>query len=779
MIEKISHWLTRRPKLIATIAVLLLIPSLIGAVATGINYDILSYLPQDLDSSQGEQLLEEPFHAAATSMLVVEKMPPRYTENLLRGIQDIDGVSKAFWVSDAMGIQIPTDMLPDDLRDAFFAGEATMMVIQYEKGAATGETMDAIDEVRALSNENCFLAGFSTIIKDTKDLMDHELPMFVGLAVLLALVSMSLTLDSWVLPFVFMADIGLAIAYNFGTNLFMGQISYVTQAIAAVLQLGVTMDYSIFLYRRYEEEREKYDDHKDAMSIAIQAAFSSLSGSSLTTIAGFLALCFMRLTLGADIGIVMAKGVVLGILTVIFVLPSFLLIFDKPINQYRHKALQPNFKKINQSIIKHRYWYVALFVILFLPAVYAQNHAELYYKLDESLPRDLPCIVANEKLKDEFDMATSHFIVMRDDLSAGDMKHMADEINDVAGVEGTISYNTLVGKGIPDFFVPEELRDMLKQEGYQLVMVNSSCETASTAVSAQLKEIGAIVKSYDPDAYVTGEAAMTDDLIETSAVDFKVTNYISIAAIFLIILLTFRSLTIPIALVASIELAIFINQGIPYFSGTVIPFVSPTVIGCVQLGATVDYAILMTTRFREEIRLGKNRKEAILIASTTSDSSIITSSLVMFCATLGVSMVSSIEIIQSICLMLARGSLISAVVSIFILPSVLCVCEPVFAKTSLHWSTGGKKHRALSDAESQPALPVTVPATKEVAEPSDQKTPAVTNKKRWFRRKNKPSSAQPIEPDVPPVEPDVPAQDEKPMQPKEPSTPDNNTTQIK
>lgn len=685
MIEKIAHGLTRKPKLVALIAVLMLIPSIIGYAATRINYDILTYLPQDLESSQGERLLEEPFHMAATSMLIVEGMPAGYTNDLISEIKEVPGVSNALWLSNLVGIQIPTDMIPASFREIFFSGEGTMMIIQYDHPGASEETMNAISQIRSICNEKCFLAGFSVVIKDTKDLVDRELPVFVALAVVLALCAMLLTLESTVLPLILLINIGIAIVYNFGTNVFLGEISYITKAIAAVLQLGVTMDYSIFLYHRYKDERTNYDDKRDAMAQAIIAAFRSLSGSSVTTIAGFLALCFMRLTLGRDIGIVMAKGVVLGVATVILVLPALILLFDKQIDKHRHKQLIPSMTRINQFVLRHRVAFVVLTLLLFLPSIYAQNHANVYYKLDESLPRDLPSIVGNEKLKDEFNMATSHFVVLRDDIPTMDMTDMENQLKALPGITGLVSYHAMLGTGIPDFFIPDAVKDMLKQGGYQMMMVNSSYDTASDAVSEQLAQMTAIIKSYDPDAMITGEAAMTDDLISTTAVDFKVTNYISIAAIFLIIAIVFQSISVPLALVATIELAIFINQGIPYFTGTYVPFVAPTVISCVQLGATVDYAILMTSRFQEELRKGKDRMEAALIAADTSDTSIITSALVMFCATLGVSFVSSIDLIGSICIMLARGALISAVVCMFLMPAILCVCEPVFNKTSRHW----------------------------------------------------------------------------------------------
>lgn len=696
MLEKIAHSLSRKPKLVALIAVALLIPAAIGYAATRVNYDILTYLPQDLESAQGMNLLEEPFQMAATSMLIVEDMPAGYTNSLINEIKDVPGVSTAVWISNMVGIQIPTDMIPASFRDLFFSGEGTMMIIQYEKAGASEETMNAISEIRSICNEKCFLAGFSVVIKDTRDLVDKELPIFVGLAVVLALAAMLLTMESTVLPFVLLANIGIAVLYNFGTNVFLGEISYITKAIAAVLQLGVTMDYSVFLYRRYEEERGNYDDKRDAMAQAIVAAFRSLSGSSLTTVAGFAALCFMRLTLGRDIGVVMMKGVVLGVATVILVLPSLVLLADKQIDKHKHKSLLPDFTGLNRFILKHRIAIVVISVVLALPAYYAQKHASVYYKLDESLPRDLPSIVANGKLKDEFDMATNHFILLRDDLSAADMSEMENRLNEVPGITGMISYHSLLGTGIPDFFIPEEVRDMLKQGGWQMMMLNSSCETASDQAAEQLRQINAIVKEYDEGAMVTGEAAMTEDLIETTAVDFVVTNYISILAIFLIVMIVFKSVSVPAVLVAAIEFAIFLNQGVPYFTGTEVPFVAPTVISCIQLGATVDYAILLASRFQEELRAGKDRHEAALIAGASSDASIITSALVLFCATLGVSFVSSIDLIGAICVMLARGAVISALVSIFLIPSLLCVCEPPFNKTSLYWRTEKPKNKAAA-----------------------------------------------------------------------------------
>ena len=685
MVEKIARRLTRKPKLVAFIGVILLIPALLGIIGTRINYDILTYLPQDSEAAQGEKLLEEPFKMAATSMLIVDGMPSGYSNDLINRIQEVDGVSNAVWLSNMVGIQIPTNFIPAEFRDVFFSGDATMMIIQYDRPGASDETMSAITEIRKICNEKCFLAGFSVVIKDTRDLVDKELPMFVLLAVILSLIALGLAFESWVLPAILMVNIGFAILYNFGTNIIFGEISYITKAIAAVLQLGVTMDYSIFLYKRYEEEKPNYEDERDAMARAVEAAFASLSSSSLTTVAGFLALCFMRLTLGRDIGLVMAKGVIIGVATVICILPSFILILDGPMEKYKHRTFVPNLAKANDWVIRRRKLIAVIFLLLFLPSIYAENHATVYYKLDESLPQDIPSIVANKKLKNDFDMATSHFIMLSDDIVSTDMNVMESALKDVDGVTNLISYHSILGTGIPDFFIPDEAKSMLKQGGYQMLMVNSEYDTASDAVAEQLDEIRSIVKKYDPNALVTGEAAMTDELIDVTAKDFVTTNYISILAIFLIIALTFKSISVPVVLVATIELAIFINQACPYFLGTEVPFIAPTVISCVQLGATVDYAILVTTRFREEIQSGHDRREAIRIAMNTSYGSIITSALVLFCATLGVSFVSSIDLIGSLCIMLARGAVISAIVCIFMMPAILYICEPILAKTIYKW----------------------------------------------------------------------------------------------
>ena len=705
LLEKIAHHLTRKPKRVILIAVLMLIPSVLGAALTRINYDILSYIPQDMDSAKGEALLEDPFQMAATTMLIVEGMPPEYTHQLQQQVEQVPGVSSAIWLSSLAGIQFPQEMMPESIRDVFFSGDSTMMIVQYDKPGASGETMQAIDQVRALCNQKCFLAGFSVFIRDTKSLISKEMPLYVVMAAVLSTIAMCVTMESWLLPVALMLSIGLAILYNFGSNLFMGEISFITQAIAAVLQLGVTMDYSIFLYDRYMEEIAHFDDRRDAMAVSIVSAFKSLSGSSMTTIAGFLALCFMRLTLGRDIGLVMAKGVVLGIVTVILVLPSILLVMDRSIQKYRHPCVRLNTTGLNAFIARHSKGFVVLFLLLFVPALYSNSHTMMYYKLDESVPQDMPSIVSNNKLKDEFGMASTHFIVMTDSLDRGAMVELEEAIEALPGITSMVAYDKLLPSGIPDFFIPEDIKKLCKQEGYQMLMVNSSYVTASDAVAQQLNDLDALLKSYDPNAYITGEAAMTKDLIEVADVDFKTTNYLSILAILVLVSIAFKSLSIPVLLVATIELAICINQGIPYFTGTEVAFITPTVIGCIQLGATVDYAILMTSRFQEELQKGRDRHQAIQNAANAADVSILTSALVFFCSTLGVSLISTMDLIRSICLMLSRGAIISALVCMFILPSVLVVFEPVIAKTTLHWRTPKPPKAPKTPALPQPAEP--------------------------------------------------------------------------
>lgn len=687
MIDKIARWITRHTKLVILIAVLLLIPSAIGAVMTKVNYDLLSYLPNDLDSVQGQEVLDKTFHNAASSVLVIDSMPDKDIAVLKEKVQNVKGVSNVIYLRDLLDMGIPESILPDAIKDVFYSkdGKSQLLMVQYEKGGSDKETMQSIADIRSVLNKQCFLSGISVVAKDTEDLVASQLPIYVGLAVLLALIAMTLTMESWVLPEVFMLGIGFAVVYNFGTNVFLGQVSYITNSIAAVLQLGVTMDYSIFLIDRYEEQKLVHADRRDAMASAISRTFVSLTGSSLTTIFGFLALCFMRLTLGRDIGLVMAKGVVFGVLTVVILLPALILAFDKPIHRWKHKSLIPSFNGLNKFLIKHNKFFMVIFLLLFIPAVFTQSKAPTYYNLVKALPDSLPSIVSLNKMKADFDMVTTHFVVVDDSLSDHDLAEMALKMQDVDGVATVLSLNRFVGPAIPSGFLPDEIKEICKKDGKQMIMINSKYESATTEENAQIAQLNSILKSYDKNGMMTGEGVLTSDLVTIADKDFKTTSLISVAAIFIIVALIFKSLTVPTVVVAAIELAIFINEGIPFFTGIAVPFIAPIVIGCVQLGATVDYAILLTTRFREEIQNGETRKNAILIAANAADRSILTSSLVFFCATVGVYLVCDIEIIRSICSMLARGAVISGVIIIGLLTPVLYTCEKVLSKTSIGW----------------------------------------------------------------------------------------------
>ena len=682
--KRIAKFIAYHPKTITIIAVLLLIPAAIGYINTFVNYDILSYLPGDLDSVKGENELDETFNSASMSFLVIEDMPSKDVAALKEKIAKVDNVSSVIWVNDIADISIPQEIIPQAVKDIFYSkdGKCTMMLIQYKYKAVTDETMQAIEDIRGLLNNQCFLSGMGVIMKDTRDLADSQAPVFIAIAIAIALVVMTFCMESWVEPWVLLAALCMAVVYNMGTNLIFGQISYITQCIAAILQLGVTMDYSVFLIDRFEEEKPKYADKRDAMASAIQGAFLSLSGSSLTTIFGFLALCFMDLSLGKDIGLVMAKGVVFGVLTVTIVLPALVLQCDKIIHKYRHRSFIPKFDKLNNFVVNHKKVWVAIFVVLFIPSYIMQSNVNVYYSMDKMLPDDIGCIAALNKMKDEFNMATSHFIIVDDSLDASDLVKMENEIKDTAGVTNMVAYNNFVGSGIPDSMIPDELKSIAKSGGRQMILVNTSYVAATDECNEQLTKINNIVKKYDKNGYVTGEGAMYKDLIDITDHDFKLTSVLSILSIFILIAIIFKSISIPTILVMSIELAIFVNKAISFATGTTLSFIAPTIIGCVQLGATVDYAILLTTRFREEMRNGHNKLDAIKIAANASDRSIFQSALVFFGATFGVFLTCDIKIVKEVCLLLARGSLISAGVIVFMLTPLLLVLEGVIEKTT-------------------------------------------------------------------------------------------------
>lgn len=682
--KRIAKFIAYHPKTITIIAVLLLIPAAIGYINTFVNYDILSYLPGDLDSVKGENELDETFNSASMSFLVIEDMPSKDVAALKEKIAKVDNVSSVIWVNDIADISIPQEIIPQAVKDIFYSkdGKCTMMLIQYKYKAVTDETMKAIEDVRGLLNNQCFLSGMGVIMKDTRDLADSQAPIFIAIAIAIALVVMTFCMESWIEPWVLLAALCMAVVYNMGTNLIFGQISYITQCIAAILQLGVTMDYSVFLIDRFEEEKPKYADKRDAMASAIQGAFLSLSGSSLTTIFGFLALCFMDLSLGKDIGLVMAKGVVFGVLTVTIVLPALVLQCDKIIHKYRHRSFIPKFDKLNNFVVNHKKVWVAIFVVLFIPSYIMQSNVNVYYSMDRMLPDDIGCIAALNKMKEKFNMATSHFIIVDDSLDASDLVKMENEIKGTAGVTNMVAYNSFVGSGIPDSMIPDELKSIAKSGGRQMILVNTSYVAATDECNEQLTKINNIVKKYDKNGYVTGEGAMYKDLIDITDHDFKLTSVLSILSIFILIAIIFKSISIPTILVMSIELAIFVNKAISFATGTTLSFIAPTIIGCVQLGATVDYAILLTTRFREEMRNGHNKLDAIKIAANASDRSIFQSALVFFGATFGVFLTCDIKIVKEVCLLLARGSLISAGVIVFMLTPLLLVLEGLIEKTT-------------------------------------------------------------------------------------------------
>ncbi len=683
--SKITRFLTRHPALIITIAVLLLIPSVFGYLGTRINYDILSYLPQTLDSTKGERVLENTFHDAATSVIVIDGMQPKDVTALKEKIKTVSGVNSCVWVDDIADSRIPAQMLPDILKDTFYSKNSTMMIVTYKGAASSDDTLAAVSSVRKLLGRNCFLSGLSAVTNDTGILVNQQLPYYMLFAFLFSITAMLLCMRSWLQPFVFMLGFLFPLAYNFGTNVFLGQVSYITQAIAAVLQLGVTMDFSIFLLNRYEEDKPRYGDPRDAMAAAIRGAFTAIVSSSSAVVAGFAALCFMSLTLGADIGIVMMKGVVLGVLSTLTILPSLILVFDKPIHKYTHKTIIPSFGRCSDFIVKHRKAFAVFFLLLIIPVALLRSRTQLYYNLQRSMPQNMNSIVASKKLNSTFNMSTTHFVIVSDKLPSYQMESMTSDIKKLDGVKSVVSYRDIVGPGIPDSFVPENVREIFKKGGRQIFLVNSKFNSADDNENRQIDEITKITKRYDPTSQITGEGALTKDLIDVANHDFKVTDAISILFVFLVIALTFRSLAVPVVLICIIECSIFMNIGIAPMTGTVIPFISPTVVSCIQLGATVDYSILMTTRFQEELRAGRSRAEAVRTAATTSFPAIVTSALVLCCATSGVAVVSNMEMIKSICSMLARGAIISMIVIMVFLPALLYLAEPVIDKLSYHW----------------------------------------------------------------------------------------------
>ena len=677
---------------ILILSIILLIPAVWGYVNTRINYDLLTYLPEDIETMQGQEIMTNDFGIGAFSMLMVDGMEDKEIVKLKEKVEKVDGVENVLWYDSLADISVPQSVLPSKLYDEYNTEDGTMMAVFFKDGTSSDETMKAITEIRKITGEQCFLSGMSAIVEDTKELAEKETPLYVLIAVALSALVLAITMESIFVPVLFLLSIGIAIVYNLGTNVFFGEISYITKALAAVLQLGVTMDYSIFLMHSYQEQQVRYNGDKErAMAHAISQTFSSVIGSSVTTVAGFIALCFMSFTLGKDIGIVMAKGVIFGVLVCVTVLPSMILCCDKLIEKTKHKPLLPDIGRISDKVTKRYVIYVVAFVILLFPAIYGNNHTGVYYNLDESLPKDLPSVIANTKLKEDYNMNTTHMILVDSSVAGSDVKKMSQEIEKVDGVKWVLGLDNLVGSGVPADMLPESVTGMLKNDKYQLLMVNSTYKVATDKVNKQIEQIDKIMDKYDKGAMLVGEGPLTKDLINITDTDFKRVSAVSIGIVFVIILLLFKSVTIPVILVGVIEFAIFVNMGIPFYTGTKLPFVASIVIGTIQLGATVDYAILMTTRYQRERSRGAGKFDAITTAHKFSAQSIIVSALSFFAATIGVGLYSNIDMISSLCILMARGALISMVVVVLILPSLFMVFDKIIVKTSKGFRPSGLK----------------------------------------------------------------------------------------
>lgn len=667
------------------LSLVLLIPSALGYFHTRVNYDILTYLPGEIDTMKGQDILLDEFGTGAFSMCVVEGMEDKDVSAMRKEMEKVDHVKKIIWYDSVSDLSVPTEMLPEDLQEVFINEDkdATLMAIFFDTSMSADETMDAIDELRHVADKQCYISGMSAVVTDTKGLINQEVPIYVLIAVVLAIIVLSLTMDSAIIPIFFLLSIGMAIVYNLGSNVFRGEISYVTQAIAAVLQLGVTMDYSIFLWHSYEENQERFPgDKKRAMAHAISNTLTSVVGSSITTVAGFIALCFMSFTLGLDLGITMAKGVIIGVICCVTVLPSMILIFDKVIDKTRHKAIIPDLGFIANWVVKHFKVFIIIFVAVLIPAIWGYTHYEVYYDLAGTLPKDLDSVIANEKLDETFKMNSTHIVLIDSEVEPKDIDSMMNQINDLDGVKATLGLDTFVGPSIPREILPDSVKEVVMDENYQMVMISSEYAVASDEVNEQCDKIQFIIKKYDKKAMLIGEAPCTKDLITITDHDFKVVSAVSIGAIFLIIAFVFKSISLPIILVSVIEFAIFINMGIPAFTGTKLPFIAGVVIGTIQLGATVDYAILMTTKYRKARSKGAEKQEAITSALQSSMQSVIVSALSFFAATFGVGMYSNVDMIASLCSLMARGAIISMFVVIFILPSMFMIFDKVICKTS-------------------------------------------------------------------------------------------------
>ena len=669
---------------IVIVTLLLAVLSVFGMVNTRINYDMLDYLPEDMDTVIGQNELLDDFGKGAFSFIVVEDMPNKDVANLVKKLETVEHVETVLWYSSLMDVSVPMELLPEKLYNEFNTGNATLVAVFFDTSTSADDTMDAIREIRSIAGKQCFVSGMSALVTDLKDLCEQEEPIYVGIAVLLACAAMMLFLDGWLVPLVFLASIGMMIVINLGSNYFFGEISYITKALAAVLQLAVTMDYSIFLWHSYNEQRQKYDDHKDAMAAAISETLTSVIGSSITTVAGFAALCFMTFTLGRDLGFVMAKGVILGVIGCVTVLPALILIFDRPLQKTKHRSIIPDMKNFAAKVVKIFPVFLVVFALLIPPAYYgySKTNDEVYYDMGQCLPQDIEYVIANSKLSEDFDIASTHMVLVSADTPTSYVRKMIKEMEQVDGVKYVLGLESVVGSKVPEEILPESITSLLKSDKWELLLINSEYKVASDLVNEQINSLNSVLKKYDPNGMLIGEAPCMKDMIETTGHDFEVVNAVSIVAIFVIIAIVEKSFSLPFILIAVIELAIFINLGLPHYLGQSLPFIAPICISTIQLGATVDYAILMTTRYKAERLGGQDKHGAVTTALAASSPSIIVSGMGLFAATFGVAVYSNIDIISSMCMLMARGAVVSMLCVIFILPALLTLCDKLICATT-------------------------------------------------------------------------------------------------
>ena len=694
---KFAKGVVKHRILILILAIALCVPSIFGMAKTRINYDMLTYLPSDMETVIGQDELMEDFGKGAFSLIVIEDMTVQQVADMKKAIEAVDHVDSVVWYDSFLDISVPMEFLPDGLYDAFNSENATMMAVFFDTGTSEDATLQAVEEIRAVCGEKCFVAGMSALVVDLKELCQKEEPVYVAIAVILAIVAMIALLDNWIIPLVFLACIGIMILLNMGSNIFFGEISYITKALAAVLQLAVTMDYSIFLWNSYNEQLAVYpDDHPEAMANAIHRTLESVLGSSITTVAGFIALCFMSYTMGLDLGLVMAKGVILGVIGCVTVLPAVILLLDKPLQKAMHKALIPDMRKVSGKLLKAVPVILVLFVLVIPPAYYGyhKTNKEVYYDMGDSLPQDMNYVISSSKLREEFDLATTHMVLVNTDTPEEDVRAMIHEMEEVDGIKNVFGLESVLGPAVPKEFLPDSIRGILESDRWELMLINSPYKIASDEANDQLDELNRILKSYDPGGMLIGEAPCMKDLIETTGHDFMVVNVVSIVLVFLIIFLVEKSISLPVLLIAVIEVAICINLGLPHYTGASLPFIAPICISTIQLGATVDYAILMTTRYKDERIGGANCHDAVLTALATSIPSIIVSGMGLFAATFGVAIYSNIDIVSSMCLLLARGALVSMICVIFVLPALLTVFDPVICATTAGMKEVRNKEKA-------------------------------------------------------------------------------------